>query len=137
MNPCFRLILVGALCCIGVIGCGKAAPPSLTLPQAVERGDLNAIQQHVAAKSDLDKADTFGLTPLHLAAVKGDLPIVQALIAGGAKAGPKANNGKTPLEMAREKGHTAVAEFLQQRNEPRGRGLIDGGLGVSDAMDNM
>ena len=39
--------------------------------------------------------------------------------------------------MAREKHQMAVAEFLQQRGEKRGRGLIDGGLGVSEVLDNQ
>ena len=69
--------------------------------------------------------------------MKGDLAIVQALCAGGADVKRKGKNGKTALDMAREKHQMAVAEFLQQRGEKKGRGLIDGGLGVSEVLDNQ
>jgi hypothetical protein len=48
------------------------------------------------------------------------------------------------LDVAREKGQKSVAEFLEAKVQPaadtgtperRGRGLIDGGLGVSDVLD--
>ena len=117
------------------MGCEQATP-SITIHQAVEQGNLKAIQQHIAAKTDLNKTDTAGWTPLHLAAMKGNLAIVQALSAAGADAKRKGKAGKTPLDVAREKGQTAIVQFLQQRNEKRGRGLINGGLGVSEVLDN-
>jgi ankyrin repeat protein len=136
MNPLLRPVVLCWICCLCVLGCGQA-PPAISLHQAVERGNLKAVQQHIAVKSDLNKPDASGWTPLHLAAMKGDLPIVQALSAAGADVKRKGKNGKTALEMAREKHQMAVAEFLQQRGEKRGRGLIDGGLGVSEVLDNQ
>jgi ankyrin repeat protein len=138
MNPLFRPVVLSLMCCVLGMGCGQTATaPSMPLSQAVEQGNLKAVQQHIAAKSDLNKADGLGLTPLHLAALKGDVAMVQALSKGGADVQRKARNGKTPLDMAREKGQTAVVELLQQRGQKSGgRGLIDGGLGVSEALDN-
>ncbi|MBI2925946.1 MAG: ankyrin repeat domain-containing protein [Verrucomicrobia bacterium] len=127
-----------ALCwiaCLCWIGCGQTTP-SITLHQAVEQGNLKAVQQHIAAKTDLNKTDPAGWTPLHLAAMKGELAMVQALSAAGADVKRKGKTGKTPLDVAREKGQTAIVQFLQQRNEKRGRGLVDGGLGVSEVLDN-
>jgi ankyrin repeat protein len=118
------------------MGCDQTAP-SITLYQAVEQGNLKAVQQHIAAKTDLNKADESGWTPLQLAAMKGNLAIVQALSAAGADVKQKGQGGKTALDVAREKGQAAVVQFLQQRGEKRGRGLTDGGLGVSDALDNQ
>ena len=46
-----------------------------------------------------------------------------------------------PIAAAREKGQTSVVQYLEAKattapeSKPRGRGLIDGGLGVSDAMN--
>jgi ankyrin repeat protein len=118
------------------MGCEPGAP-SITLHQAVEQGNLKAVQQHIDAKTDLNKPDMAGWTPLHLAAMKGDLAIVKALCAAGADVNRPGPGGKTALAVAREKRQTAVVQFLQQPHEKRGRGLVDGGLGVSGALDNQ
>ncbi len=148
VNPCKRcyefcmkpLVRSIAFCCISWlcwIGCDEQTAPSITLHQAVEQGNLKAVQQHIAAKTDLNKTDLNGWTALHLAAMKGNLAIVQALTAAGADVSRKGQAGKTALDVAREKGQTAVVAFLQQRNQKTGRGLIDGGVGVSDVLGNQ
>jgi ankyrin repeat protein len=92
----------------------------------------------VAAKSDLNKLDNAGWAPLHLAILKGNLAIVEVMSTGGADVNRKSKFGKTPLDVARARNDTAIVQFLQQRTGKRGgRGLIDGGLGVSDAMEGM
>src|SRR5216684_5264419 len=122
------LVRILSLCSISLlcwVGCGPTAP-SITLHQAVEQGNLPAVQQHIAAKTDLDRTDLNGWTALQLAAMKGNLAIVQALSLAGADPNRKGQAGKTALDIAREKGQTAVVQFLQLRNEKRRRGLIDG-----------
>jgi hypothetical protein len=136
MKPLVRPIALCWISCLFWTGC-EQTPPSITIHQAVEQGNLKAVQQHIAAKTDLNKTDTAGWTPLHLAAMKGNLAIVQALSAAGADATRKGKAGKTALDVAREKGQTAIVQFLQKRNEKRGRGLTDGGLGVSEVLDNQ
>ncbi len=119
------------------MGCGPSAP-STTLYQAVDKGDLKLVKQHIAAKTDLNKTNYSGWTALHLAAMKGDLTIAETLIKGGADVKRKGKDGKTPLDVAVEKRQTEMIEFLQQRSaEKPGRGLIDGGLGVGEVLDNM
>lgn len=122
-----------------LVGCGPGKP-AVPLHQAVQRGDLKAVQQHVAARSDLNVKDKLGWSPLHFAAMKGQLAIVKALVAGGADLQAAGPGGRTPLDMAREKGQTAVAQFLQSAKPAggtgQGRGLIDGGLGVSEVLAN-
>jgi ankyrin repeat protein len=135
MKPFVRPIALCLISCLCWMGCGPATP-SITLHQAVEQGNLKVVQQHIAAKTDLNKTDTAGWTPLHLAAMKGDLAIVQALSAAGADVKRKGKAGKTPLDVAREKGQTVIVQFLQQRNQKRGRALVDGGVGVSEVLDN-
>ena len=78
---------------------------------------------------------------MQLAAMKGNLEIVQALADAGADVRRKGADGKTPLDVAREKGQAAVVQYFQQRaaakpSTGKGRGLIDGGLGVSEVLDN-
>jgi ankyrin repeat protein len=137
MKSQIRLIVLGCISCLCLVGCGPAAPQG-TLHQAVEKGNLKAVQQHIAAKSDLNKKNSAGWTPLHLAAMKGDLAIVKALVKAGADMNRKGKDGKTPLDVAGEKGQTAIVKFLQEPNQERpSRRLIDGGLGVGEALDNM
>ena len=116
------------------MGCDEQSPPSITLQQAAAQGNLKAVQQHISAKTDLNRTDAAGWTALHLAAMKGNLAIVQALTAAGADVKRRGQAGKTPLDVAREKNQAAVVQFLQRRSESRGRGLIDGGTGVSDVL---
>lgn len=122
---------------LGVLGCGPGKPTT-TLHQAVQKGDLKTVQQHIAARSDLNVKDKYGWAPLHFAAMKGELAIVKALTAGGADVTRTGPGGKTALDMAREKGQVAVAQYLQAVKPAggQGRGLIDGGLGVSEVLAN-
>jgi len=128
--------MVAVLC---GLGCGPEKPKT-TLHQAVQKGDVKTVQQHVAARTDLNIKDTHGWTPLHFAAMKGNLGIVKVLVAGGADTAAAGPGGRTPLDMAREKGQVAVAQYLQTVKPAgrggQGRGLVDGGLGVSEVLAN-
>jgi ankyrin repeat protein len=141
MNPLVRLFLLCFVASLCSLGCGPSAP-RISLHQAVQDGNLYAVRKHIAAKTDLNKTDANGWTPLHLAAMKGNLPMVQALSEAGADVKRKGKGGKTPLDVAREARQTAVVQYLQQllqqrtAGHSRGRGLIDGGLGVSEVLDN-
>ncbi|MHC1769675.1 MAG: ankyrin repeat domain-containing protein [Verrucomicrobiia bacterium] len=137
MNPFARFLVLSSLACLWFAACGPVAPKT-SLHEAVQDGNLYLVKKHIAAKTDLNKPDSSGWTPLHLAAMNGSLPIVQALTEAGADSKRKGTGGKTPLDVAREKRQAAVVQYLQQQT-PRpagGRGLIDGGLGVSEVLDN-
>jgi hypothetical protein len=120
--------------CLLWAGCGPSAPVT-SLHQAVEKGDLKIVQQHIAAKSDMNKTNYSGWTPLHLAAMKGDVAMAKVLIAAGADVQRKGKDGKTPLDVAREKSQSAMVKFLQDGEGKTGRRLIDGGLGVQETLD--
>lgn len=141
MNPFLRPNIFCCALWLIVIGCTEKAP-SISLHQAIETGNLKAVKQHVAAKSDLTQLDSAGWAPLHLAALKGNLAMVQVLTAGGADLNGTSKYGRTPLDVARAKNHASVVQFLEQQLASKqksggGRGLIDGGLGVSEAMDGL
>jgi ankyrin repeat protein len=109
----------------------------MSLEQAVATGNVKAVQQHIAAKTDLNQTDAAGRTPLQVAAMNGNLAIVTALTEAGADVKRKGKDGKTALDAARAKGQTAIVQYFQQRATKRGRGLVDGGLGVSEVLDSQ
>lgn len=143
MKPHFHWLLLTCVAGLLTAGCGPSAPRT-PLHAAVQDGNYPAVRQHIAARSDLNAKNPAGWTALHLAAMKGDLPMVQLLAAAGADATRLGPAGKTPLEVAREKGQTSIVQYLDARvqagpakvgSEKRGRGLIDGGVGVSEVLD--
>jgi len=131
------LPILGIVMSLLIVGCGPETP-KVSLHQAVQKGDVKTVQQHVGARSDLNVKDKNGWAPLHFAAMKGELAIVKALTAGGADITRTGPGGRTPLDMAREKGQVAVAKFLMEVKPAggQGRGLVDGGLGVSEVLAN-
>lgn len=132
-------------CVVGLLvaGCGPSAPRT-PLHAAVQDGNYPAVRQHIAAGSDLNAKNSAGWTALHLAAMKGDRAMVELLAGAGADAARTGPEGKTPVDAAREKGQTSIVQYLEARlkagpekvgQEKRGRGLIDGGVGVSEVLD--
>jgi ankyrin repeat protein len=99
---------------------------------------MRLVKQHIAARSDLNSRDQVGLTAAHHAAMRGDLSMIQALAAAGADLSVPNAIGKSPLDLARHYGRTTVAQFLEEASpKSGGRGLVDGGLGVSGVLDSM
>jgi hypothetical protein len=89
-------------------GCGKQGssptapkPPSVGLIEAAATGNLEAIQQHIKAGSDLnEKEPSRGSSPLITATVFGQTGVAKALIEAGADLDYKNNDGSTPLITA-------------------------------------
>ena len=83
-----------------VVEAAKPEPPTVEAPRisihkAAEEGNIEAIKQHIAAGTNLNKKDfREGITPLHRAADYGHKQIVELLIANGADV----NVGKTLLD---------------------------------------
>ena len=99
-------------------GCGKPSPkldpPNLSLHEAVLKGNLEAVQQHIAAGSDLDEKDPeSGASPLITAAVFGEVEVAKALIAAGADVNHRqTSDGGTPLHTAAFLCHSEIVEDL-------------------------
>ena len=141
MNPSrVALALLLGWLVVWCAGCGPGAPGT-PLPEAAKRGDLRLVKQHIAAKSDLNLRDAAGLSAAHHAAIRGDVPMLQALATGGANLEIANNVGKTPLDLARINGKAPAAKYLMERPTPGqgggGRGLVDGGLGVSSVLGSQ
>ncbi len=74
--------------------------PTLDINAATFMGDLEAIDQHIKAGSDLNKKDQYGSTPLTIAATFNKTEIAIALIDAGADLNMQSADGSTPLHTS-------------------------------------
>jgi hypothetical protein len=76
-------------------------PPQVDIHTAVVSGNLEAVQQHIAAGSDINAKDPFGgSSPLISASVFGKTEIAKALIDAKASLNVQNNDGSTALHTA-------------------------------------
>ena len=89
--------------------------PSVSIWQAATTSNTAAIQQHIAAGSDLNAREEIGgSTPLILAAIFGQPDIAKALIDAGADLEVRNNSGGTALHLASFFCQPEVVEILLQ-----------------------
>jgi len=76
--------------------------PNIPIHEAAEKGDLETIKKHIAAKTDINSQDgKDGETPLHRAITRGQTEAVKLLIESGADVNlGRKRDGKTPLALA-------------------------------------
>lgn len=87
--------------------------PEMDLHTATIMGNLEAIQQHIKAGSDLNiKEPAVGSTPLISAAVFGKTEIAKSLIEAGADVNCKNNEGSTALHSAAFLCRTEIVKVL-------------------------
>ena len=82
-----------------------------TLHKACDKGNIEAVKQHLADGANVNTKDKYGWTPLRYAA-NGHKEIVRLLIAKGADVNAKTLRGWTSLHGAAIDGHKEVAELL-------------------------
>lgn len=75
-------------------------PPTLDIHAATFMGNLEAIDQHIKAGSDLNEKDQYGSTPLTIAATFNKTDAAIALINAGADLNMKSADGSTPLHTS-------------------------------------
>ena len=88
-----------------------AKAPDISIHDAAEEGNVEAVKQHLAAGTDVNLGG--GATPLHPATYSGHKEIVELLIANGANVNTKAK-GWTPLDIAIEFEHSEIADILRK-----------------------
>ena len=83
-------------------GCAKKEnpPPKVDIHTATITGNLEAVEQHIKAGTDLNEKDMYGSTPLIIAATFGKTDVALALIEAGADLNIVNNDGSTPLITA-------------------------------------
>ena len=104
--------LLTTIAAVLLVGCGPSAP-DISIHSAAEKGNIEAVKQHIAAGTDVDAKDDGGWRPLHVATKtkQSHKEIVELLIAAGADVNAKGEMG-TPLLIAAWNGHKEIAELL-------------------------
>ncbi len=123
MNLKTNTILVSLM--LLMVGCGQqeksdaesnkeavAEAPKMSIHEAALRGDMPAIQQHIAAGSDLNQKDAYGSTPLTVAVTFGKTEAALALMDAGADLNVTNNDGATPLHTAAFLCRTEIVQAL-------------------------
>ena len=91
--------------------------PDISINDAALFGDIEAIKQHLAAGTDVENKDPFGLTPLSLAKNK---EIIKLLINAGAE-----------VNYAPENGITSLANAVLRKDKESAKLLISSGANVN------
>lgn len=110
--------LLTAVLLLLISGCGKPDQPTVNLYLAVQRGDIDQIERHIAWGSDINGLDADGHRPLHVAAAQGRYVIVKLLLKHGAERDAGDRDGNTALHHALLAGRTQVAEYLVRQGAP-------------------
>ena len=110
-------LLLKTIAAVLLVGCGPSVP-DISMYDAAEVGNIDAVKQHLAAGTDVNARDKDGWTPLHPASYEGHQEIVELLIGKGAdvnarvELGPQ--QGMTPLDSANNSGRTEIADLLRK-----------------------
>ena len=121
-------ILITTIAAVLLVGCSKtqqpepptAKTPDISIHDAAENGNIEAVKQHLAAGTDVNLGGV--ATPLHPATYSGHKEVVELLIANGANVNTK-DKGWTPLDIAIEFEHSEIADILRKHGGKTGREL--------------
>ena len=105
-----------------VVGCATtqqpepptAEAPDISIHEAAEEGNIEAVKQHLAAGTDVNAKIEGGGTPLHIATHLGHKEIAELLIAKGADVNAKIEDGRTPVHIATHVGRKESADLLRK-----------------------
>ncbi len=111
--------LIAIVAAVLLAGCGTTPQstvqaPGISIHDAAESGNLEAVKQHLAAGTDVSAKNKYGYTALHKAAFNGHNEIVELLIGKGADVNAKRNGGKTPLDDAVVMGRKEISDLLRK-----------------------
>ncbi len=124
------LMLLLAVCLTATIACNQdtaendrtenqVAAPEMSLDEAVAQGNIDVIQQHIDAGTDLNAKNPFGSTPLMVATVFNQTEAALALIEGGPDLSVTDNDGSTALHIASFLCRTEVTQALLDNGADR------------------
>jgi|TARA_B110001454_G_scaffold67260_1_gene65516 ankyrin repeat protein len=110
-------LLLKTIAAVLLVGCGPSVP-DISMYDAAEVGNIDAVKQHLAAGTDVNARDKDGWTPLHPASYEGHQEIVELLIGKGADVNAKVEfgplQGMTALDSANNSGRTEIVSLLRK-----------------------
>jgi len=86
-------LLLTTIAAVVLVGCGPSAP-DISIHDAVNEGNIEAVKQHIAAGTDVNAKTNAGMTPLSLANVFDRTEIADLL---------RKHGGKTKSELIFER----------------------------------
>ena len=143
--------LITTIATVLLVGCEKPEPPDISLFNAAEEGDIEAVKQHIAAGTDINQ-NSFSASPaLYIASLEGHYEIAKLLLANVADVNlgftvPEVNGvALSPLDSSTSMGHDKISDLLRQNGGKHGsiygaveaedyeaaKGLIDTGANVN------
>lgn len=90
----------------------RSDPPDMDIFSAALFGNVQVIEQHIKAGTDLDAKDDYGSTPLIITATFGKTEAAAALIKGGADVNIRNRDGATALHSAAFLCYPEIVELL-------------------------
>lgn len=113
------LVLLLALWAVTECQCGWGA--NRKLRAAAAKGDVDLVKKLLDEGADVNSADVFHQTALHLAALHGQKAVAELLIERGADVNARDDSGATPLNYARSNGQREVAALLGRHGAISGK----------------
>ena len=117
-------LLLTTIAAVLLVGCGEsqspepptAKAPDISIHEAVIKGNIEAVKQHLAAGADVSAKNENGWTPLHFAVCEyyGHKEIIELLITKGADVNAKAEGGWTPLDWAIQLNEPETTDLLRK-----------------------
>jgi protein-disulfide isomerase len=105
--------LIGTLIVALSSVCAAAAP--MDIHAAIRGSDMEAVQSALKDSAELNRADSWGRTPLIVALQQGNAPVVEMLINHGASVSATDAWGRTPLLVATQLKNTAAVRLLVEK----------------------
>ena len=128
-----------------LVGCTTMLPSDIALYDAVQKGDIEAVKQHLSAGADVNVRVRTGsglwiggtTTPLHAATYSNRKEITELLIAKGADVNAFASNGLTPLDVVIRRKHPETADLLRKHGGKKGKELKTLGNHLFDTLKEL
>ena len=110
-------LLLTTIAAVVLVGCATtkqpepttAKAPDISIHETAYTGNIEAVKQHLATRTDVNAKASRGWTPLHSVATK---KIAELLITKGADVNAKDKIGGTPLHLAAHSGQEEIVELL-------------------------
>ena len=105
--------LLITIAAVVLVGCGPPKAPDISIHEAAEDGNIEAVKQHLAAGTDVNAENIREQTPLHSAIRVGNTEIAALLIANGADVNA-IHIRSTPLDWAITRRHPETVDLLRK-----------------------